>query len=102
MGLNQRRRAEFTLAVNEVASNSLRHGGGAGTLRLYRSADSLCCQVTDSGAGFNDDVIPGAVPEVETSAGRGLWLVRQITDRLEVTENTVGADVTFSVRLDRT
>ena len=30
------RQADVALAVNELSSNSVRHGGGAGTVRVWR------------------------------------------------------------------
>ncbi|MFJ3231972.1 ATP-binding protein [Streptomyces sp. NPDC086787] len=102
-GLCQARRTEFVLAMHEVAGNAVRHGGGEGTLRLYLSADSLRCQVTDEGPGFDEDVIPRDPPAPGASEdGRGLWIVRQLTDRIDIARGAVGADVTFTMRLAAT
>jgi hypothetical protein len=43
--------AALVLAVDEVATNSLRHGGGRGTLRIWRDADAVVCEVRDAAAG---------------------------------------------------
>ncbi len=48
-GLAEGRAADLLLAVNEVATNSLLHGGGRGTVRLWREADALVCEVRDEG-----------------------------------------------------
>ena len=37
------------LAVNEIATNSIRHGGGRGTLRVWQERGSLICEVRDAG-----------------------------------------------------
>ncbi|WP_430285336.1 ATP-binding protein, partial [Salmonella enterica] len=38
--------------VHEVITNAVRHGGGAGRIRLWRDGPQLHCQVIDSGAGI--------------------------------------------------
>ncbi|SEE41382.1 Anti-sigma regulatory factor (Ser/Thr protein kinase) [Streptomyces sp. 2231.1] len=99
-GLTDPRCAEFVLAMHEVASNAVRNGGGVGTLRLYLSVGSLHCRITDDGPGFDEDIIPCSLPAPETSeSGRGLWLVRQIVDRMKIVRPSVGADVTCTMLL---
>ncbi|MFG2417400.1 ATP-binding protein [Streptomyces goshikiensis] len=102
-GLGQPRRAEFVLAMHEVVCNAVRHGGGSGTLRLYQSRDALRCQVSDEGPGFDEGSVPRSLPDLGAAEdGRGLWLVRQMTDSMEVATDTVGARVTYTMRLGRT
>src|SRR5919198_1189412 len=48
-GLGAARRAALVLAVNEMASNSVRHGGGRGVLRVWREEDAIVAEVRDSG-----------------------------------------------------
>ncbi|MFJ6484823.1 ATP-binding protein [Streptomyces sp. NPDC091682] len=98
--LTEARRAQFVLAVHEVMCNAVRHGGGEGTIRLFRSADGLCCQVNDTGPGFDENMIPLALPSLDTPGGHGLWLVRELTDRMDIARCAVGASITFAVRFD--
>ena len=49
MGLRRNRAADLVAAVAEVAANSIRHGGGGGTLRIWRQEDAPVCKVTDPG-----------------------------------------------------
>ncbi|TLQ47816.1 ATP-binding protein [Streptomyces marianii] len=98
--LTEQRRAHFVLAAHEVMCNAVRHGGGEGTLRLYRSADGVCCQVTDEGPGLSEDMIPRTLPSPDVSNGRGLWLVRELTDRLEIARHAAGTSITFAMGLD--
>ncbi|MFD2357701.1 ATP-binding protein [Nonomuraea ferruginea] len=42
----------FVVAVNEITTNSVRHGGGHGRLTLWKGADRLYCEVTDRGRGL--------------------------------------------------
>ncbi|MFD7031487.1 ATP-binding protein [Streptomyces sp. NPDC059917] len=99
-GLPRPRRDAFVLAVHEVTCNAVRHGGGSGTLRLYRGPDALRCQVTDEGPGFAPGSVPHALPDPGSAeGGRGLWLVREFTDGMEIAGGDTGAEVTCVMRL---
>ncbi len=49
VGLNAARTDDLVLAVNEVATNSVRHGGGGGTLRAWIDGEAVVCEITDGG-----------------------------------------------------
>lgn len=98
-GLPVARRGEFVLAVNEVVSNAITHGGGRGRLMLRRTDGEVQCRVTDAGPGFSVAVIPELLPGLDSRCGRGLWLARLVTDRLTVGAGVVGAVVTLAIRL---
>src|SRR5262249_35716688 len=48
-GLSPGRRDDLVLAIHEIAANSIRHGGGRGSLRLWRDAGEVVCEVSDAG-----------------------------------------------------
>ena len=48
-GVDPDRLPDLVLAVNELATNSLRHGGGRGVLRIWEQDGTLCCEVDDGG-----------------------------------------------------
>ncbi|KAF4408852.1 MULTISPECIES: ATP-binding protein [Streptomyces] len=101
-GLEEPRRGDFVLAVHEVACNAVEHGGGAGRLVVHLDDGVLRCRVSDSGPGFTEDVIPPEPPGLfGGEGGRGLWLTRQLADRLEIAAGPVGAVVTVAMRLGR-
>ena len=91
---------DFVVAVHELVTNALRHGGGRGRLVLRRDGDTLVCDVSDDGPGFGDSV-PAAAdpPSAETLGGRGLWLARQLTDTLLITNGPSGVIVSVTVCL---
>jgi anti-sigma regulatory factor (Ser/Thr protein kinase) len=82
-GLDAEQRAKLVLAVHEVASNSLRHGGGHGTLRIWQEPGALVCEVRDQGR--LDQPLAGRVrPATEHVGGRGLWLANQLCDLVQL------------------
>lgn len=100
-GLCEPRRGEFVVAVDAVATNAVEHAGGSGQLLLRHVGDELVCQVSDSGPGFTEEVIPELLPGLDgATTGRGLWLARLVTDRLSVDPaHGSGSLVTLAVRL---
>ncbi|GGM17001.1 hypothetical protein GCM10010129_71470 [Streptomyces fumigatiscleroticus] len=99
-GLPRDRCDEFVLAVNEVVSNAIVHGGGHGLLRVYEQQGALHCQVSDEGPGFADGVEVPVVCGTETAeGGRGLWMAQQLTGRMEINTGTTGTVVTLAVML---
>jgi anti-sigma regulatory factor (Ser/Thr protein kinase) len=82
-GLGAGRAAELVLAVNEVATNSIRYGGGMGILRMWPEGASLVCEVRDRGR-IQDLLAGRALPEQEQTGGYGLWLVNHICDLVQV------------------
>ncbi|MEW2513959.1 sensor histidine kinase [Streptomyces sp. NPDC046870] len=82
-GLTGRRLRELHLAATEVASNSIRHGGGQGVLRTWSEDRRLVCEFRD--AGYIDDPLAGRRrPQPRQAGGRGLWLVQQLCDLVEI------------------
>jgi len=76
-------RADLVLAVDEVASNSVTHGGGGGTLRVWLEEDTLVCEVRDR--GIIDVPLAGRErPEPGQLGGYGLWLANLLCDLVQV------------------
>jgi anti-sigma regulatory factor (Ser/Thr protein kinase) len=98
MGLDDVRLGGLMVVASELATNAIRHGGGTGRLRLWREGETLHCQVSDSGPGIADPETVGTT-RVPLSAdnGRGIWIVRQISDRVEITTGTTGTTITASL-----
>ncbi len=97
-GLGAEETAYFVLAVNEIATNSVRHGGGGGVLCLWDQGDSLTCEVRDS--GYIDEPLAGRrPPDEEEENGRGLWLANQVCDLVQVHSTPAGTAVRVHMRL---
>ena len=90
---------DFVLAVQELMTNAVRHGGGWGRVRLGRTENLLICTVTDYGAGFRADPASVDAPAAVAEGGRGLFLVRRLTHSMRVNSGRFGAAVTVTMEL---
>ncbi|MGS2615504.1 ATP-binding protein [Micromonospora sp. LZ34] len=88
---------DFVLAVHELVTNAVRHGGGSGRAELRRQDDALVCEVHDRGAGTDADAVQ--LPAADVPGGRGLWLARELTGGLMLTRRPDGMTATVSVCL---
>lgn len=99
-GMVGQRLDDFVLAVNELLTNAVRHGGGKGRLRLWRRGDEVVCEVSDHGEGFDETRLSGgAKPVADTPGGWGLWLAGKLSDRMEVDTGPSGTTVRISAAL---
>jgi anti-sigma regulatory factor (Ser/Thr protein kinase) len=97
-GLDAVRGEDIVLAVNEIATNSIRHGGGRGTLRVWQEDAALICEVRDS--GHLDDPLAGRRrPSSSDCGGRGLWLANQVCDLVQLRSFAHGTVVRLHVRV---
>lgn len=91
--------ADLVLAVNELASNSIEHGPGAGVLRMWDLPDGVVAEVFDG--GHLDVPFPGlTLPPPEGERGRGLWLASELCDVLQAWSER-GAGTTIRVTMSR-
>ena len=97
-GLDPTRAADLVLAVDELATNSLRHGGGRGTLRIWRDHSALVCEVRDAGR-IEDPLAGRERPAVDRDGGQGLWMVNQLCDLVQLRTFPSGAVVRVHVYL---
>ncbi|MFC6882600.1 MULTISPECIES: sensor histidine kinase [Actinomadura] len=82
-GLPQDRVLDLELAVTELITNSIVHGGGTGTLRLWNDEGFIVCDVRDR--GHITDPLAGRRPvDPATPGGRGLLLINHLADLVRV------------------
>lgn len=97
VGIEDARRDDLLLAVNELATNSVRHGGGDGVLRAWAEGRFLVCEVCDSGQ--IEAPLTGRVrPPAGGLSGYGLWLVNQVCDLVQVRASSAGNCVRMRIR----
>ncbi|MFF3907933.1 anti-sigma factor RsbA family regulatory protein [Streptomyces sp. NPDC001848] len=89
LGLGKDRTADLELAVAELTTNSVVHGGGRGTLRLWVEGRQLVCEVND--AGVHTDPLAGRIPPPSARpGGRGLLLVNILSDLVRLHTGPAG------------
>ena len=82
-GFPSSRAANLVLAVNEIATNSVVHGGGKGMFRIWREAGALSCEVRDAGQIINP-LVDREAPAPGSAGSRGLWLANQLCDLVQI------------------
>ncbi|KGM13226.1 sensor histidine kinase [Cellulomonas bogoriensis] len=91
-GLDPARGDDLVLAVNELAANSLDHGDGGGTVHVWPEDGALVVEVRDG--GHLTDLMAGrTAPATDQRRGRGLWLVHQLCDLVQVRTGSGGTVV---------
>jgi anti-sigma regulatory factor (Ser/Thr protein kinase) len=82
-GLSADRAVDLVLAAGEAAANAIRHGGGAGTVAAWQRDGDLIVEVRDSGR-LADPLAGRRRPSTSERGGRGLWLIHQLCDLVEL------------------
>jgi anti-sigma regulatory factor (Ser/Thr protein kinase) len=91
---------DIEIAVSEVATNSVQHGGGRGRLRLWVAGDRLVCEVADLGS-IRDPLVGRVKPSPDRVGGYGLWMVNHLCDLVQIRTGARGTVVRLHVALDR-
>ena len=82
-GLGRETTDALVLAVNEIATNSIRHGGGSGLIRSWDDGSFLLFQVEDGGR-IDAPLAGRRQPVLDEPGGRGLWLANHLCDLVQV------------------
>jgi serine/threonine-protein kinase RsbW len=99
VGLTGLRLEGFVLAVNEILTNAVRHGGGRGLVLLVRTGAGLRCEISDKGSGDPANFNGRALPPTEATGGRGLWLARHLCDSFDVETGDHGTRVQLTMAI---
>ena len=91
-GVSGQRADLVRLAACELATNSVRHGGGAGLARWWREPDAVVFEISDNGH-IRDLLVGRRPPTLNREGGRGLFLVNQLCDLVQVRSTPGGTTV---------
>ncbi len=95
-GLDPRGVADLVTAASELAANSVLHGGGTGTLRLWCEGDHLLAEVEDR--GLIDEPLVGRLrPTNSQEGGRGRGLANQLCDLVQIRSAERGTTVRLHI-----
>ena len=91
-GLSEEQVEVLELVGSELATNSIRYGGGTGTLAMWLEPDAVVIEFSD--AGHIADPLTGRIsPPLDSVGGRGLYLVHQLCDLVQVRSSPQGTTV---------
>jgi anti-sigma regulatory factor (Ser/Thr protein kinase) len=97
-GMAAQRTSDLVLAVNEIATNSLRHGGGRGCLRAWVDHGNVVLEVRDAGL-IGEPLVGRRRPTPGQEGGFGVWLVHQLCDLVQIRTFADGSVVRVHMRI---
>lgn len=90
------------IAVTEAVNNAIKHGNSSNStknvfLSLTLNENLLKFVIKDEGPGFNHDELPDPTsPEnLEKPGGRGIFLMKHLSDEVEFLENGKTVELSF-------
>lgn len=83
---------DLVLAAHELATNSVVHAGGDGLLLIWAEPEALVVEIRDDGH-IDDPLVGRTEPEFEALGGRGIWMVNQLCDLVQVRSDASGTQV---------
>jgi anti-sigma regulatory factor (Ser/Thr protein kinase) len=95
-GLDRQRIEELLTATNEIATNSVVHGGGSGTLRTWVTDDRVVCEIRDFG-WIRDPLAGRLCPGSSSVRGRGLVLAHYLCDLVQMYTCQTGTTIRLHV-----
>jgi serine/threonine-protein kinase RsbW len=88
---------DFVIAVNEIATNAVRHGSPEATLRLWADGRACLAEIRDQGRWPGAG---GSVPRRPAEhGGMGLEVARMVCDDLRIQANRSGTAVRLRMKL---
>jgi anti-sigma regulatory factor (Ser/Thr protein kinase) len=97
-GLPAEATVDLIVAASELAANSIVHGGGAGTLHIWREPDRLLVEIVDRGS-IEEPLVGRIKPDPARAGGRGLWLANQLCDLVQIRSGATGTAVRLQMSL---
>ena len=91
-GLGSEAGDDLVLAAHELATNSVCHGGGTGTLRVWSEPGAFVVEVSDAGV-IEDPLVGRDVMHELSEHGRGVWMANQLCDLVQVRSGPGGTVV---------
>jgi serine/threonine-protein kinase RsbW len=97
LGLGDVRADLLTLAVSELATNTLQHTAGGGRVRLRAEPGRLLCDVIDQGPLRK---LGRPMPAAQEVRGRGLAIVESICDEVDIESENGNTTVRLTFLLE--
>ena len=99
VGMSAEAADDFVIAVNEIATNAVRHGSPRASLRLWVSGSAGVAEICDSGQ-WTAARAPTPLPRRPAEqGGMGLEVARLVCDGLQIKATSVGTSVLLRMAL---
>ena len=90
---------DFVIAVNEIATNAVRHGSPDATLRLWVDGRAGLAEIRDHGH-WPEAMAPTSLPRrAAEHGGMGLEVARMVCDGLQIKATAAGTAVLLRMSL---
>jgi serine/threonine-protein kinase RsbW len=90
------------ISLTEAVNNAVEHGNCNDVskrvcVRIDKRKEVLRCRISDEGIGFDPQVLPDPTnPEnIENPGGRGVFLMRQLSDKIHFKDNGSTVELVF-------
>jgi anti-sigma regulatory factor (Ser/Thr protein kinase) len=97
-GLPEEEVEALELAASELATNSIRYGGGTGTVAMWVEPGAAVVEFSDAGH-IADPLTGRRSPPLDSEGGRGLYLVNQSCDLVQLRSSPRGTTVRITTWL---
>ncbi len=96
---------DILISLTEAVNNAIVHGNGENRSKnvlvahSYQESNGLTFEVSDEGSGFDYQSIPDPtrVENLEKCGGRGVFLMKQLSDRIHFANNGRTVVINFNV-----
>lgn len=95
--------ADIAISVSELVNNAITHGnqfqeGQQVSVKIDRSNGEVTISVSDQGGGFNPKEVddPLAKENLMKEVGRGIFIVRSLMDKVDITTGDEGTTITIT------
>lgn len=97
-GLDEESVGDLVIAVNEIATNGVRHGSPKAELHMWTAEGRLIAEIRDEGRWIPSGA-GEAPPSSDAEGGMGLWVTRQICSSVHITAGEEGTVVRLEMPL---
>lgn len=91
-GIGRDAAEDITLAAHELATNSVLHAGGGGSLSAWTQPDAFVVEVRDSGR-IENPLVGREQGFALAEGGRGIWMANRLCDLVQIRSTSQGTVV---------
>jgi anti-sigma regulatory factor (Ser/Thr protein kinase) len=98
IGLPEDKVEVLELAASELATNSVQHGGGSGTVAMWTTPSAAIVEFHDAGR-LTEPLTGRLMPALDQEGGRGIFLVNQLCDLVQLRSSDEGTTIRITTWL---